>query len=71
MAIEIEVEIKDSNAKEIYLAYHMGSKQFLKDTAQIENGKFIFKGDETLEGGIYLVAVPPKNTYFELLIDER
>lgn len=68
-AYKIEVEIKDAQAPEIYLAYHFGSKQYITDTAtMVGPGKYIFEGEEALKGGIYLVAMPPTNRYFELLI---
>ncbi len=67
---EIKVKIKGFNQPEAYLAYYFGDKQYIKDTAKVVNGEFVFKNAETaLPGGIYLVVVPPKNNYFELLID--
>jgi peroxiredoxin len=67
----IEVEVEHGAAPELYLAYHFGSKQYLKDTARAEApGKYVFSGDSTLLSGVYLVVMPPQNRYFELLIDE-
>ena len=34
----IECKLKNVDAKEIYMAYHLGSKKYLKDTAQLVNG---------------------------------
>ena len=68
---QIECKIKNVDAKEIYMAYHLGSKQYLKDTAQLVNGTYTFKGEEPLESGVYLVAIPPANTYFEILVDQK
>lgn len=67
---KIECKIDKVETQEIYMAYHLGSKQYLKDTAQLANGIFTFQGDEPLESGVYLIAVPPQNTYFEILIDK-
>lgn len=67
---EIKITIHDFDQKEAYLGYHFGDKQYIKDTVQIApNGQFIFKGDEPLEGGVYLVILPPENQYFQLLIN--
>ena len=68
---KIECKIDNVEAKEVYMAYHLGSKQYLKDTAQLNNGVFTFQGDEPLESGVYLIAIPPTNTYFEILIDKN
>jgi thiol-disulfide isomerase/thioredoxin len=65
---KIEVKIKGFTASEMMLAYHLGNKQYLADTVQAENGKAVFEGEERLEGGIYLVVLPPKNQYFEIVI---
>ncbi|MCI4671248.1 MAG: DUF5106 domain-containing protein [Bacteroidia bacterium] len=67
---EIKVEVKGTTANEAYLAYYYGDKQYIKDTTAIENGVFTFKGDTSLDGGIYLVVFPPKNVYFEIIIDK-
>ncbi|MGB0521355.1 MAG: redoxin domain-containing protein [Flammeovirgaceae bacterium] len=68
---KIDCKISNIGTKEIYMAYHLGSKQYLKDTAKLENGVFSFQGDEPLESGVYLIAIPPSNTYFEMLIDQN
>ena len=31
---------------EIYLAYYLGDKQFIKDTAQTDGGTYVFEGDD-------------------------
>lgn len=56
--------------KDVYLAYHYGSKQYIRDTVPMDaNGNFTFKGDEKLDGGLYLV-VDPKKSYFEIIIGD-
>ena len=52
------------------LAYYFGGKQYATDTAFSKNGKFIFKGDETLDGGMYLIVLPNQQ-YFDLVISEQ
>ena len=67
---EIKVKINDFDQKEAYLGYHYGDKQYIKDTVQIgQDGYFTFKGEEALEGGVYLLIVPPDNKYFQILIN--
>ncbi|RMG65806.1 MAG: DUF5106 domain-containing protein [Bacteroidetes bacterium] len=66
---DIQVEIDGFEAKEAYLAYYLGDKQYIKDTTAVEDGRFTFKGDEPLEGGIYLVVMPPDNRYFEIIVN--
>lgn len=67
---EIKIKIKGFEQKETYLGYHFGDKQYIKDTVQIgADGYFTFKGEEALEGGVYLLIMPPENQYFQLLIN--
>jgi hypothetical protein len=68
---EISIQINGFSEKEIYMAYHLGEKQYIKDTLrQQSNGSFLFKGDSPLESGIYLVVLPPDNNYFQLIIEK-
>lgn len=68
----IEVEVPDFKGTEAYLAYHFGAQQYIRDTAQVTEGKFTFASDSTeeLEGGIYMIVFPPDNQYFEVLVSE-
>ena len=68
---KIECKLDNVSAPEIYMAYHFGGKQYIKDTTKLVNGTYTFQGEESLEGGIYLIAVPPENRYFELLVDKN
>jgi thiol-disulfide isomerase/thioredoxin len=68
---KIDVSIKNFTEKELYLGYHFGSKQYILDTAQrAADGRYTFKRPYGLDPGIYLLILPPKNKYFELLIDK-
>ena len=68
----IEVKVNQATADELYLAYHFGKQQYIADTAKaIGSGKYVFEGDKKLEGGLYLVALPPANKFFEILIDKE
>ncbi|MDG1278443.1 MAG: DUF5106 domain-containing protein [Algoriphagus sp.] len=69
---DIEVSISDYDEPEIYLAYYYGDKTYIKDTTyRTEEGTYIFSGEESLPVGVYMVALPPNNSFFELLIDEE
>lgn len=60
--------LKDTVA---YLGYHYGDKQYVSDTVRVDDkGNFTFKGDEPLDGGIYLVVMPSKS-YFEVIVTEQ
>jgi len=68
----IEVQLNGFQERQAYLAYYFGDKQYIKDTVAVgENGRFVFQGDEPLDGGVYLVVLPPDNQYFQVLIDEN
>ena len=67
---EIKVKIDGHADQQAFFGYHYGEKQYIKDTVDISSdGYFTFKGDEALEGGVYLIIMPPENQYFEFLID--
>ncbi len=54
----------------VMLGYYFGGKQYVTDTAQTVNGKFIFKGDKELKGGMYLVILPGQQ-YFDIVISKE
>jgi len=67
---KIEVKINGVSDTTVLLGYHFGPKKFVVDTIRVDkNGYGVFKGDEELEGGIYLI-IPPNMKYFEILIDK-
>lgn len=69
---QVKVKIDEFEGKEAYLGYYFGDKQYLKDTSYIEpNGWFFFEGNEKLEGGMYLIVLPPDNQFFQVLIDDN
>lgn len=60
-------ELKDST---VYLAYHLGDKQYIKDTLRLDNsGRGRLHGIEKLPQGIYMIVLPGMQ-YFEVLIPE-
>ena len=65
---EIKVSIPELQDSTIFLGYHFGDKQYLKDTLKLDNsGSGMFAGAETLPQGIYLIVLPGKQ-YFEVLM---
>ncbi len=69
---DIKFKINNFNGKSALLAYHFGDKQYILDTLEKNtSGYFQFKGDTTIRGGLYLFVLPPKNNYFEFIIDNK
>lgn len=68
---EIKVSPKGYQEDVLYLVYHYGNKQYVKDTVyrQADNS-FVFKSDEPLEPGNYMLLFAPDNQIFDFLIDK-
>ncbi len=66
----IEGELAGYDQSEIYLGYYYADKQYLMDTSQVEKGKLVFEGSDTLKPGVYIVVMPPDNSYFQLMVNE-
>jgi len=65
---EIKVNISGLQDSTVFLAYHLGDKQYIKDTISLDNkGTGIFTGTEDLPQGIYMIVLPGKQ-YFEILM---
>ncbi len=69
---EIEVQVDGVSDTIMMLGHHFGEKKFVLDTVQADSKGFaVFRGDEALDPGIYIVVLPSmKNAYFELLVDD-
>ncbi len=68
---EIKVAIDKFEGEEMYLGYFYGENQYIKDTLKTNEGKyFVFRGEEKLAGGVYMIIVPPNNEFVQILIDE-
>lgn len=67
---EIAVSIPGLQDSAIYLAYHLGDKQYIKDTIKLDKkGYGTFRGPESLPQGIYMVVLPGRQ-YFEILMPD-
>lgn len=67
---EIDITIRGLQDSAIYLAYHLGDKQYIKDTVRLDKaGHGIVLGKEVLPQGIYMIVLPGRK-YFEILISK-
>ena len=67
---EVNVTIKELKDSTVYLGYHFGDKQYIKDTLKLDDaGKGTLSGAEKLPQGIYMIVLPGKQ-YFEVLMPE-
>ncbi len=68
---EIKVSIDGYEGQELLLGHYLLDKQYINDTvARSEDGAFVFKGDEALPVGVYIVVLPPENNFFQILIND-
>lgn len=68
----IKATIKPYRSGYLYLAYHYGTKQYLIDSAKLnENSEAVFTGTEKLAGGVYMIAFPQKNNWIECMVDKQ
>ncbi|MFZ4543976.1 MAG: redoxin domain-containing protein [Saprospiraceae bacterium] len=66
---EIKVKLNNYTENTLKLGFHYGNKQYIKDSASInKDGYFVFKGEEELAPGIYLIIMQPTSTYFEMMV---
>lgn len=70
---KINIEIPQLANQEMFVAYHYGNKQYVKDTIQFDSkGKLAIEGEENLQNGVYLAVFPKlNNKYFEFLVKEQ
>jgi len=67
---EISLTVSGLRDSSVYLAYHFGDKQYIKDTVKLDSkGHGVFSGQENLPQGIYMVVLPGRN-YFEFLASD-
>lgn len=68
----LRVKIKGYNSTQLTLAYYMGGKTYVKDTAVAgSDGFFEFSDSAPLPAGMYLVVMQPDNNFFQLLVDKN
>lgn len=67
---DLEVKIDGYSNDTLLLGYHLGNKQYIADTAFLENGYYRFTGDKTLKPGMYLIITRPENKFFQMLFSD-
>lgn len=68
---EIDITINGLQDSTVFMAYHLGDKQYIKDTLKLDRtGHGIVRGHETLPSGIYMIVLPGRK-YFEFLISSN
>jgi thiol-disulfide isomerase/thioredoxin len=67
----IEITIRGLQDSTVFMAYHLGDKQYIKDTIKLDNaGQGRVTGNEVLPQGIYMIVLPGRK-YFEILISKN
>ena len=67
----IKIQVENYKNDTLFLGNYYGDKQYIKDTAILNSkGIYLFSGEETLPGGVYLVITNDRR-YFELIIDKE
>lgn len=67
---EIKVKLKNYNEQKLILGFQLGDKSYIKDSATVDqSGWFVFKNDNKLDPGVYIVLMKPDNQYFQILVD--
>ena len=67
---QIGITIRGLQDSSVYLAYHLGDKQYIKDTIKLDRaGHGTDSGKESLPQGIYMIVLPGRK-YFEILISQ-
>jgi thiol-disulfide isomerase/thioredoxin len=72
-AQEYKIKVKITPLKDttIYLGYIMGESSFITDTARLnKNSEATFAKKKTLPGGIYLVIMPNRKDFFEIIMND-
>jgi peroxiredoxin len=65
---QISVTVNGLRDSSLFLAYHFGDKQYLRDTLKLDHyGRGSFTGTESLPQGIYMIVLPGRK-YFEILV---
>jgi peroxiredoxin len=66
----IDFEVANFMGDFVIIAYNQGEGKYVQDTLTAQDGKFVLEGEDPLPPGIYAVALPPSNTYFEIVVDK-
>ena len=68
---EINIDIKNYQSDTLVIGYYLGEKTLVHDSLAIDpKGKFVIKGDEKLDQGVYMLLTQPDNEFYQFLIGE-
>ncbi len=71
-AYNITLKMKGGANTTYLLGYYYGDKQYIRDSAVTDAaGKCVFKGKDTLEGGVYIIATKEKKLLFDFVVTEQ
>jgi thiol-disulfide isomerase/thioredoxin len=69
---EIKVTFKPFKNQYIYLGHYFGKSYPIIDSVKLnDKSEAVFKGDKSLNGGIYLIGYPGRAGFFEILVDKQ
>jgi len=69
---EIKFEFDNYENDTLLLAYFYADRQLIQDTVLADqNGEFIYSGEDTLDGGVYILMFFPEKDYIQFLINEK
>jgi peroxiredoxin len=69
---QLTLQLKQYTGGRVFLAHYMGKSFYMADSAMLNaQGIALLKGKEALPGGIYIVLLPGKQRYFEILLDNK
>lgn len=69
---EITITLKPYKNQSVYLGHYWGKESLIIDTALLDNNSNgVFKGDATLEGGMYFIIYPDGEGSMNLLVDKK
>jgi peroxiredoxin len=68
----IQISIKDYDKDTLYLAYYMGDKMYIKDTALLNKSSktFTFKGEKSLASGLYFLVLEGSVQHLNFIVSE-
>lgn len=67
---KIKLEFKNTDSSFVSIAYHIGNKQYIKDTIQLdEQGNAVYSPEVKPEQGLYMLVFPD-NQLFEFILPE-
>ncbi len=71
-AYQITIKIKGGANKKYLLGYYYGDKQYIRDSCVTDaTGKAIFKGKDSLDGGVYIIASSDKRLLFDFIVTDQ